>query len=107
MIFPDDFEDFIGIVGCDGGPGSLVFDPELNELVPEPSFGVIGKPIVEVPAANSPEMGDSLGDDEGDCFNIAEEDGFGGSERKIVLIDHDEVLIDCNLAILVENFCHL
>lgn len=64
VIFPDDFEDFVGIIGCDRRSSFFVFDSELNELVPESSFGVVGKPVVKVPAADSPDMGDSLGDNE-------------------------------------------
>lgn len=71
------------------------------------SFGIVGKPIVEVPTADAPDMRDSLGDDERDSFNITEEDGFGGGEREIVLIDNDEILIDGYLVVLIENFCHL
>lgn len=105
-MLPYDLEHLFGVVGGDRGfyPASL--EDDFYEFGLVLSVAVVGEPVVEVLAADTPAMGDSFAAIEGDGVDVGEEDGLGGRQREVVLVDHDEFFIHCHLAILVEYFCH-
>lgn len=59
-VLPDNFECLIRIIRGNGGSGLFALQNYLNELGLVLSVAVIGKPIIEVLAADSPFVLDSL-----------------------------------------------
>ena len=77
-VLPDDLEGGVGIVGGDGWSRFPALEDDLDEFGLVLPVAVVGEPVVEVLAADSPSMRDSFGAVEADTFDIGDEDGFGG-----------------------------
>ena len=62
------------------------------------------EPVVEGLGGGSPLVVDASGIKDGDFGHFGEEDGFGGGEGEVVLIDDDAEIGDGDVLILVEDF---
>ena len=103
-VFPDDLEGLIGIIGGEGGSGLFALDHNLDELLLVLSGAVVGEPIIQVFAADAPTVLHSLGAVEGHALDIRDHDGLGRRQREVVLFDYQQLLVDCYLAVVVQNF---
>ncbi len=59
-VLPDDLEGGIGVVRGNGWPGLAALENDLDELGLVLPVSVVGEPVVEVLAADSPPMGHSF-----------------------------------------------
>jgi hypothetical protein len=46
----------------------------------------------------------SLGAVEGHALDIRDHDGLGRRQREVVLFDYEQLLVDCYLVVVVQNF---
>ena len=76
-VLPDNSECFIRIIRGDGGSGLFALQNDFNELGLVLPVAVIGKPIVEVLAADSPLMLNPLRAVKGESLNLRDHDGLG------------------------------
>lgn len=96
-VLPDDLEGGIGIVGGDRGSRLSSLEDDLDELGLVLSVAVVGEPVVEVLATDSPSVGDSFGAEETDAFDVGDEDGFGGGKGEVVFLDDQQFGVDGDL----------
>ena len=101
MSFPDNFEDFVWIIGGNGRFSIFAFDFELYELGFLFPIVVQGEPVVQVLGREAPAMVNSFWAEHGDGLDVWKHDGFGGGEGEEILIDDDEVSVDCDLFVEV------
>lgn len=101
--FPDDSKHLIREIRSYRRPGLLSLHHKLNKLGLALSVHVKWEPIVEVFRTDSPAMRDSFKGMEDEVVDLAEEDGLGGGEREVVLVDDKKVVVDDYLTVFVER----
>jgi hypothetical protein len=60
VVFPDDLEDHICIIGSNGGSDGFVFDRYLDESILVLAVTVKGEPVVQIFAADTPGVVNTL-----------------------------------------------
>lgn len=98
---PNDSKHLIREIRSSRRPGLLSLNHKLNELGLVLPVHVEWEPVVEVLGTDSPAMRDSFRGMEDDVVDIAEEDGLGGGEREVVLVDDKQLIVDGDLAVFV------
>ena len=100
-VFPDNFECLIRIIRRNRGSSLFALQNYLNELGLVLPVAVIRKPVIEVLAADSPFVLNSLRAVEGEPLYFRYHDGLGSGKREVVLLYDHEFLVDGHLVVVV------